>query len=150
MGCVPEGKHLTDLALPDVPGTLAPEVVHPEKPAFQKVGTQIDRLPVVDVQVADLEHHDERAMKELGIGELHHQMTGLPRPLVNADRRLRQLAQAGRQVQIGIRIIGEPSAAVAALDAPKRDTTEVERSVKRVPRRDRQSPERAPTLRVAG
>ena len=62
------------------------------------------------------------------IGQLDDQVIGFvaaPR----ADRRLGQLRQADRQVDVGPRVVHAPAAAVAVAIAAERDAAELERAV---------------------
>ena len=105
------GKDFADLVLPDLPGVRPPEVVHPEKAALQEIGPEPGRILLAEVQTSDLLHQDHGTAVELVVGEPHDQMVGLARG-VEADADFGQLGEPDREIDVGERVIGEPTPAV--------------------------------------
>ena len=70
-------KDLADLRRPDAPRIAAPEVVHPQEPAFQQVLAEPRGLALVEVHRSNLGHHHERALKQRVVGEPDEQMVRL-------------------------------------------------------------------------
>ena len=101
-------KHAADLRLPMRPGRCAPEVVRPEKAAFQQVGPQPLRFLRCEPDRAGVRHHRDRTIEQRIVGEPHDPGVGLP-VLVAADRRPGQLGEARQEIHLGVRVVRRPS-----------------------------------------
>ena len=117
-----------------LPRVAAPEVVGPEEAALEQVLAQVLGLCRPDVGGADLRHHDERALEDRRIGELHHEVVRLAVGLA-ADARLGQLREPDRQVDVGARIVDLQPPPSPSLALREHDPAEVERAVEALRRR---------------
>src|SRR5712691_6665079 len=72
-------QYLPDLALPDLPGVIPPEIVGPQESALEQVIVEVPGFHVIEIDVPDLRHHDERAVEQFRIGEPDHQGIRFPR-----------------------------------------------------------------------
>jgi hypothetical protein len=151
-GVLRRRQRLADLLRPHFPGVLAPEVIGPEKAALQQVIAQRLRLRVVEIRGADFRHHDERTLVERRIGEPDHDVLWILRS-GEADRRLGQLGEPDRHIDVGARKIDAPPAAVAGAVRAECDAAELPRPVEvfgdRRPHAEPAAPAAAP-LRLAG
>jgi hypothetical protein len=98
--------------LPDPPGIFAPEVVCPDEAALPDVLPQPGRIGLIEERRPDFRHHHERALEQVRIGRRDDDVVGTA-ALVLADGRFGELAQTKREVQIGLRVVDRPAAAVA-------------------------------------
>ena len=83
-------KHLSNLAFPDIPRVRAPEVVHPEEAALQQVRPELRGILGAEEQPAHFLHDDDRALKQLVVGQSHDEMIRLA-GAIEADGDLREL-----------------------------------------------------------
>ena len=85
-------KCLPNLVGPPLPRVAAPEIVGPEKPAFQEIDPQLRCLLFAEVRASRLCHHDERTLEELRVCETDNDMSGIAF-YVQGHRRLGHLGQ---------------------------------------------------------
>jgi hypothetical protein len=85
-------------------------------------------LGFIQERAAGLRHHDERAAEEQRVGQPHDDVVVLFVRIAR-DRRLGQLREPERQVDVGARIVDAPSVAVSGRGGPKPDPAEQKRSV---------------------
>src|SRR5204863_10144795 len=94
------------------PRLAAPEVVHPEKPPFQEVFPKSQCLFILDANGADIGGDQEGTVVELRVGQLDDPRIGPLLLDVIADRGGRHLAQSDQEVDLAVRVVGLPAAAV--------------------------------------
>ena len=110
-------KYFSNFAFPDIPRVRAPEVVDPEEAAFQQVRPEPLRILRAEKQTPDFLHDDDRTLEQFIVGQTHDQMIGLSRS-IEADCDLRELRYANGEIDVRQRIVGQPTAAVAARILP--------------------------------
>ena len=121
----PLRENLPHFTHPVLPRVRAPRIVHPEKSALEHVVAQRLGLFGLEVRAAELAHHDERAIEQLGIGG-HDHVVVRRAGLVEVDRRLGELRQPDGEILIGARVIHAPAAAVAVVGLAIRQPAERE------------------------
>ena len=98
------------------------------KPPFWRYCAQRRRFLGRDERAAVLAHHHERALEQLGLGRLNHDVIHF---LVGVEvhRRARELGEANRQVLVRARVVDAPAAAVAVRRLRVRQAAEREVAV---------------------
>ena len=90
---------------------------------------QVGRLLIVEIQRADLRHHDERAVRQrLRIPQADEHVSRRA-VRVHAHRRLRELRQTNGQVLVGAWKVDVPTAAVTIRCPAEHDPAELEGTV---------------------
>ena len=144
-------QHLADLAHPHLPGSVAPEIVHPEEAALVEVGAQRRGIGGFEDRRADVRGEQERTLEQERIGRPEDEVIGVARGL-SADPHLAELAEAHGEIEVGAGIVGAPSgAARLAPLARVHQAAEVEAAIEAVgggqARREATAPASAPHRR---
>src|SRR4029434_3346720 len=70
-------EHFSNLGLPDLPGVRAPEISDPEEAPLQQVRPEPGRILAAEEQSPHFLHDDDRALKQLVVGQAHDEMSRL-------------------------------------------------------------------------